>query len=137
MNRQSVTHVILGVAIGMLGSMLVCGYARRSGHERRPTIAGQQVPEGRFRLDFSKRYDLILGQRFEEGTRTMEGVRILGFTSPRGPGTQAEGGGNGTSSYDYFDHWIVGDLPDGRLTYIPAGSILAIEESVRKEAAAK
>ncbi len=135
MNRQSVAHVILGVAIGMVGSMLVCGYVRRSGHERRPIIAGQQVPERRFRLDFSKRYDLILGQRFEEGTRTIEDVRILGFTSPRGPGTQA--GGTGDSSYDYFDHWIVGDLPDGRLTYIPAGSILATEESVRKEAAAK
>ena len=134
MSGQSLRNVILGVVVGALGSVVLFGIVRgRSNDERRPVIAGQQVPERRFRLDFSKRYDLIVGQRFhEEVTRTIEGVRILGFTSLREDEAETKGVKDAQTSNDYFDHWIVGELRDGRLTYVPPGTILSVQESAQE-----
>jgi hypothetical protein len=83
-----------------------------------PRIAGQQVPAQTYQIDFSKRYNLILES--QRDSANYANCLIKGFTnkkhlSPRG--------------YGYFDRWLVVELADGRLVYLPNHRIEVIEEA--------
>src|SRR5207237_1388773 len=87
-------------------------------------LAGEKAPAKFYEIDFNKRYDLITqGYRGERLTYT--NCKILGSTRPAEPKQSS-----GLSSYsEYFEKWLVIELPDGRLAYLPADHIDMIEET--------
>jgi hypothetical protein len=110
---------------------------------RPPELGGQKVPDRVFDIRFDRRYDLscsfyggeatiyrnctIVGftGRGEESTGSGRGLGIGVFSSPSGSGSASHG--------NYFDHWLVLKLADGRLAYIPPGDVKSIEEASAKD----
>ena len=115
-----------GLIVGALGALLAIGalyWFSARGTPQAPAVAGQRVPDQRFQLDFSKRYNLVVDSN--QGLRTAyEGARILGFTWPASESAQSGG-----SKYNFFDQWLAIELSDGRLAFLPPHAIRAIEES--------
>lgn len=107
---------------------------------RPPELGGQQVPAKVYEIQFDQKYDLFCSFYQEELT-TYRSCKILGFTghgeeSARpGRASGASGfafsSGSGSASYytQYFDHWLVLELADGRLAYIPPSAVKYIEEA--------
>ncbi len=105
---------------------------------RPPELAGQQVPNSVFEIRFEKRYDLFCSFFPEEPT-IYHGCKFLGFTgrgeesnrSARSGGVFS--GSSGSGSYypesEFFEHWLVIELKDGRRAYIPPRSVKYIEEA--------
>jgi hypothetical protein len=83
-----------------------------------PRIAGHKVPAEQYDIDFSKRYDLILDS--DHGRRTYSNCLIKGFTYEKREGSRG---------YSYFDTWLVLELPDKRLVYLPPRSVDIIEQA--------
>ncbi|MHC4160181.1 MAG: hypothetical protein ACYSSO_14005 [Planctomycetota bacterium] len=83
-----------------------------------PKIAGHKVPSETYKIDFSKRYDLRLSSNY--GLQTYANCLIKGFTYEKREGSRG---------YSYFDTWLVVELPDQRLAYLPPRSIEVIEEA--------
>jgi hypothetical protein len=84
-----------------------------------PKIAGVKVPSKTYEIDFSKRYNLTLDS--QHGSVTFTNCLIKGFTQ----GKQE----SSPSRYDYFDTWLVVELSDGRIIYLPPHNVVMIEES--------
>ena len=95
------------------------------GADRPPTIAGQAVPEQRYQVDFSKRYDLIVDSYRSE--RVIENCLIKGLTEKAD--SDSSGGLSRISKYRCFDEWLVVELLDKRLAYLPQRSVRIIEET--------
>ena len=95
-----------------------------------PALAGQTVPAQLYKIDFTKRYDLICSgvgtSSSGNGTLVYHNCRILGFTGVSGKNAQPE-----YSSYntDTFDKWVVLELPDKRHAFVPPNAIAAFEEA--------
>lgn len=83
-----------------------------------PRIAGQQVPAQTYQIDFSKRYNLILESQRDSAKYT--NCLIKGFTTKKNVSMRG---------YGYFDRWLVVELADGRLVYLPNHRIEVIEEA--------
>jgi hypothetical protein len=110
---------------------------------RPPELGGQQVPDTVYEIRFDRRYDLFCSFFRDEPT-IYRNCRILGFTgrgeeSSESAGTSGSGGFSGLSGFastvsytNYFDHWLVLKLADGRLAYIPPGAVKYIEEASSK-----
>lgn len=109
---------------------------------RPPELGGQQVPARVYEIRFDQKYDLFCSFYQEEPT-IYRNCKILGFTG-RGDGSAgsgrdagvggfvlSSGSGSGSSSYDreFFDHWLVLELPDGRMAYIPPNAVRYIEQA--------
>jgi hypothetical protein len=130
---------------GVLGLLLlvvflIYGAASRTAPQapRPPELGGQQVPAQVYEIRFDRKNDLFCSFYGEEPT-TYRNCRILGFTG-RGEETSRTGrasGSGGFSSFsgsvsyatEYFDHWLVLRLADGRLAYIPPNAVKYIEEA--------
>lgn len=105
-----------------------------------PELGGQRVPARVHEIRFDREYDLYCSFYREEPT-IYRGCKILGFTGSgeeeSGSGRVSGGGGfslssgSGSASYDreYFDHWLVLELADGRLAYIPPNAVKYIEQA--------
>ena len=95
-----------------------------------PALAGQTVPVQPYKIDFTKRYDLICtgvgSGPSGSGSLQYRNCRILGFTGAGGKGEEAQ-----SSRYytDTFDKWIVLELPDKRHAFLPPNAIAAFEEA--------
>lgn len=85
-----------------------------------PKIAGVKVPSKTYEIDFSKRYDLTLDSQHNSVTFT--NCLIKGFT-------QGKTEPSSKSRYEYFDTWLVVELSDGRIIYLPPHNVVIIEES--------
>ncbi len=83
-----------------------------------PRVAGVAVPAKTYEIDFSKRYNLTLesGRDFTTYTSCL----IKGFT---------QGKRESSLRYEYFNTWLVVELPDGRVVYFPPRNIVIIEEA--------
>jgi hypothetical protein len=88
-----------------------------------PKIAGVKVPSKTYEIDFSKRYNLTLDSQHSSVTFT--NCLIKGFTQGK---TELS-----SSRYDYFDTWLVVELSDGRIIYLPPHNVIMIEESKQTE----
>lgn len=107
---------------------------------RPPELGGQQVPAKVYKIPFDRKYDLFCSFYGDEPT-TYRNCKILGFTAhgEESPGSSRAAGaggfsspsGSGSATYytEYFDHWLVLELADGRLAYIPANAIKYIEQA--------
>ena len=95
-----------------------------------PALAGQAVPIQPYKIDFTKRYDLIctgIGSGPSgNGVLQYHNCKILGFT---GAGSKAEGPQYSSYDRDTFDKWIVLELPDKRHAFLPPNAISAFEEA--------
>jgi hypothetical protein len=89
-----------------------------------PKVAGVRVPANTYEIDFSKRYNLTLDSRYDSATHTYTDCLIKGFTQGK-----KESESSSSSRYEYFDTWLVVELSDGRMVYIPPHNIIMIEES--------
>jgi hypothetical protein len=105
-----------------------------------PKLGGQPVPAKRYDIQFDQKYDLHCS--FYGGDQTTYGnCRILGFVGAREESAKArqnaDSSGLAFSSFissasyytEYFDRWIVLELTDSRLAYIPPSAIKYIEQS--------
>ena len=90
-----------------------------------PALAGQTVPAQLFKIDFTKRYDLICSGS-GNGALVYRNCRILGFT---GGGVQAARPQYYSDDTDTFDKWVVLELPDLRHAFLPPSQIEAFEEA--------
>jgi hypothetical protein len=88
-----------------------------------PAIGGQQAPSQVRQIDFTLRYDVHCTFADREAT-VFRGCKVVGFTGPDAPA-----GKFGGSSFGYFDRWLVLELSDGRLAYIPPTSLKYMETS--------
>lgn len=109
--------------VGFLcGLITFCTISKGKGSPHLPQLAGQNVPDKFFNIDFTKRYNLLV-QSYDGPSYRYENIQLLGFT-----GKIEAGGFKG----GYFDHWLVLQYADGHLAYIPDRSVRAIEESTTK-----
>ena len=92
--------------------------------EQPPVIAGQQVPQTIHKIDFSKRYDLII-RGYAGENLVYRNCRIVGLTGDRQLSS-------GSDSYQGWDRWIVLELADGRLAYIPPSNVFSIEQTAQQ-----
>lgn len=92
-----------------------------------PEIGGQSAPAHIREIDFSRRYDAYCSFFGSEPT-VFRGCKVVGFT---GPDSAAEEGLGLSSGYGrrYFDRWLVLELSDGRLAYIPPSALKYLEVS--------
>ena len=81
----------------LCGVITFCTVSTKSEPPRPPRLAGQNVPDKLFNIDFAKRYNLLLRSSDAPNNR-YENVQLLGFT-----GRIETGGFKG----GYFDHWLV------------------------------
>lgn len=107
---------------------------------RPPELGGQQVPARVYEIRFDQKYDLFCSFYQEEPT-IYRNCKILGFTGrgeepgssgrASGSGGFAFSSGSGSGSYrtEYFDHWLVLELADGRLAYVPPNAVRYIEQA--------
>jgi hypothetical protein len=135
------------LAFGLLaGFLAIAGLLYKLGRESSspkphpPELGGQKVPDTIFEIRFDVPYDLFCSFYSEERT-IYRNCKILGFTgrgeesarSGRSSGSSGfsglSGSGSGYYSQQYFDHWLVLKLEDGRLAYIPPGAVKYIEEA--------
>jgi hypothetical protein len=107
---------------------------------RPPELGGQQVPAKVYEIRFDQKYDLFCSFYREEPT-IYRNCKILGFTgrgeesggSSRASGSAgfvfSSGSGSASNYREYFDHWLVLELADGRLAYIPPDAVKYIEQA--------
>jgi hypothetical protein len=129
----------------LVGGVLLTGlfiYAIASqptrGVPRPPELGGQQVPAKAYQIRFDRKYDLFCSFYQEEPT-TYRNCKILGFTGRDEEESAGTGRASGSSGFvfssassqyrEYFDHWLVLELADGRLAYIPPSAVKYIEEA--------
>jgi hypothetical protein len=86
-----------------------------------PAVAGQQAPAQVQDIDFTLRYDVHCSFADREAT-VFRGCKVVGFTGP-----DSQPGKFSGSSVGYFDRWLVLELNDGRLAYIPPNSLKYLE----------
>ena len=83
-----------------------------------PTVAGQQVPAERVSLNFTNWLTFYC-----ETSEEFHDCRVVGFTG------ETSGQGSGiSSSYVYFDNWIVLENTTGHRFYVRPGDIRYIED---------
>ena len=101
---------------------------------RPPELGGQRVPATIFEIRFDRRYDLHASMDRGEPALFRD-CKILGFTGEGedAGSSRAGSGGFSSGSYSsrerYFEHWLVLELADGRLAYIPPSAVKYIEEA--------
>jgi hypothetical protein len=95
-----------------------------------PKIAGQKVPDTIRKINFEKRYDFHSNITGPNQT-VFRNCKIIGFTGDwseeKGGGSFGSGGG-----YRFFEGYLVLELSDGRLAYIPPRLIEFFEEAAPK-----
>ncbi|MCU0702573.1 MAG: hypothetical protein MUF18_01115 [Fimbriiglobus sp.] len=113
-----ILFVVLAVlVVGGLGAWTVF----QSQQIQPPSIAGQQAPSQVRGMDFGLRYDVHCSFGDREST-IFRGCKVVGFTGP-----DQLPGKFGGSSLVYFDRWLILELNDGRLAYIPPTSLKYLE----------
>ena len=142
MSRRGCLILCGGIlAVLMLSLLFYYGVPRTTpAAPRPPELGGQQVPAKVYEIRFDQKYDLFCSFYREEPT-IYRNCKILGFTgggeeSARSGRASGSGGfafssGSGSASYyrEYFDHWLVLELADGRLAYIPPNAVKYIEQA--------
>ena len=109
--------LILGFFAGTIVTGILSAKARRKRHV--PTVLGSAVPLTGHIIDFSKRYNISISNRYREGvTREFHGVRIVGYVEK-----QEDSGGK------FYEDWIVAELADARKIYLIPQSIQVMEET--------
>jgi hypothetical protein len=139
MSRRGGLFLCGGILAGFL-FIVLCYYVivsqPASVEPRPPELGGQQVPAKVYEFHFDQKYDVYCSFFREEPT-VYRGCKILGFTgrgeesarSGRGSGSGGFASSSGLGSYSaqYFEHWLVLELADGRLAYIPPNAVKYIE----------
>ncbi len=142
MSRRNTFILGGGVLAGLtLISFVVLVLASQTPKESppRPELGGQKVPGKHFEIEFAQKYDLFCS--FYGTERTIyNDCKILGFTgdddeSARSRRASRSGGFAFVSSvssgsyYNHFERWLVLELSDGRLAYIPPTAVKYIEQA--------
>lgn len=126
----------------LLTALFFASASRRApATSRPPELAGQQVPARVYEIRFDQKCDLYCAFFRDEPT-VYRNCKVLGFTGREEGSTRAERGspssgfafssGSWSGSYSgrrYFDHWLVVELSDGRLAYVPPTAVRYIEEA--------
>ncbi|MBN1392880.1 MAG: hypothetical protein JW947_08775 [Sedimentisphaerales bacterium] len=123
-NKKDLWLLIGGIVIGAIIGFYFFVFARfllffTPRKPSPPKIAGVKVPSKTYEIDFSKRYNLTLDSQHSSVTFT--NCLIKGFTQGKPQSSP--------SRYDYFDTWLVVELSDGRVIYLPPRNVVMIEES--------
>jgi hypothetical protein len=135
--------ITAGLVVGGLVALSLLFWALAPGAPRPPELGGQQVPDTVYEIPFDRQYDLYCSGYGNEKFTVHRNCQILGFTGRGEENSRGRRGsafigfsglsGSGVSSYaEFFEHWLVLKLPDGRLAYIPPNSVQFIEESSPK-----
>jgi len=125
--------------------LVLCIYGLTSGTApagpRPPELGGQQAPARAFEIRFDRPYDVYCSA-YSEQPLIYRGCKILGFTGRIDDSARAgqESGsfafssssGSGSYSREYFDHWLVLELSDGRQAYVPPSAVKYIEQAAPK-----
>lgn len=142
MSRRGCSVLCGGILTGlMLGLLLYYAVPQTApAAPRPPEVGGQQVPTRAYEIQFDQKYDIFCSFYREEPT-IYRNCKVLGFIGrgeePAGSGRASGSGGfvfssgsGSASSYrEYFDHWLVLELSDGRLAYIPPNAVKYIEQA--------
>jgi hypothetical protein len=92
-----------------------------------PEIGGQSAPAVVRQIDFGKRYDVHCSF-FKDEPTVFRGCKVVGFTGRDVPGTE-ERSSFSSSSSRIFDRWLVLELSDGRLAYVPPTALKYLESA--------
>ncbi len=125
MKSRDIGFTILGAFAAMLLFFSMRVFLWNAGDTRAPAVAGQQVPQTYFQVDFSKRYNIGISGTYERSARSYENAKILGYTGPK----RSEDVGGMSSKYAYFDDWLVIELSDGRRAFFASRSVSYLEEA--------
>lgn len=117
-------YLILGAVLAVAAIPICFFVLRRPPEVQPPEIGGQQTPASVREIDFTQRYDVHCSFNDKEPT-VFRGCKVVGFTGPDAP---TGGGLSGSlSARQYFARWLVLELSDGRLAYIPPASLKYLE----------
>lgn len=129
------TVLIAAGSVGVLAAVVAAAAAigaasrPRPAEVRPPEIGGQQAPAAVREIDFARRYDAHC-LFFGDTPTVFRGCKVVGFT---GPDTQPGGEPRSSflsspgSSQRYFHRWLVLELSDGRLAYVPPSALKYLE----------
>lgn len=92
-----------------------------------PDIGGQPAPNVPLQIDFNKRYDAHCSL-IVQGATVFKNVKIVGFTGSKEKQVNTEYSLS-SSREKYFEQWLVLEMPDKRLVYIPPSALKYLEET--------
>ncbi len=121
---KNVFYIVVGVILGFFGSAMLseCSNVENLAHV--PQIAGQDVPQENFMIDFTKRYDVICSDHNKE-KMIYSNVKILGYAGEH----VKESGGFISKGYNRFNRWLVLETADNRRVYLSENKIEYLEEA--------
>lgn len=122
MKSRDFALLILGAVIGLVSFGVLRGCVF-SGPEKMPTLAGRELPNANYVIDFAGRYNVICNDY--KGAHTYENVKILGYTGK----AVRESSGSLSSGYGFAERWLVVELPDKRQAYFSPSSISSLEQA--------
>lgn len=93
-----------------------------------PEIGGQAAPAAVREIDFGKRYDAHCSFFGDEPT-VFRGCKVVGFTGRDTPGEEGTSYSSSGSTHQFFNRWLVLELSDGRLAYIPPADLKYLESA--------
>lgn len=113
---------------------VAAAFRPRTPEARPPEVGGQPAPSAVRVIDFTRRYDAYC-EFFRDAPTVFRGCKVVGFTGPDEPtagdrsgGSYLLSSGSGSGSgYRYFDRWLVLELSDGRLAYVPPSAVKYLE----------
>jgi hypothetical protein len=104
-----------------------------------PELGGQKVPANRYEIQFNQKYDLFCSS-YDKEPMIYRNCKIVGFTGgDESTESRRISGSSGfalspvfssASEYaEYFNRWLVLELADGRLAYVPPAAVRYIEQA--------
>jgi len=132
MTKRSVLILTGCVGVLIAGAVVVASIALSKRPQpakvQPPEIGGQAAPAAVREIDFGKRYDAHCSFFGNEET-VFRGCRVVGFTGRDMPGEAGTSSFPYSSGHQFFDRWLVLELSDGRLAYVPPTALKYLESA--------
>ena len=131
MTKRSVLILIGCAGVFIAGTVIVAAIALHRPQQAKaqpPEIGGQEAPDAVRQIDFGKRYDAHCSFSGDEPT-VFRGCKVVGFTGRDTPEEEGRSFSSSGSFHQIFNRWLVLELSDGRLAYVPPTALKYLESA--------